>query len=84
MAIHALELYFNAYLRAAGHAAKDVRAQGHDLARRVELAQAAGLTLRRRTADHLVAMTRNRDYLAARYDLTGPPPPSPPTAWPRR
>lgn len=73
MAIHAVELYFNAFLRRAGHAPKDLRAQGHDLAGRADLAQAAGLILRRRTAAHLAAMTENRDYLAARYDPARPP-----------
>ena len=73
MAIQAVELYFNAVLRHAGHAPKDLRALGHDLAGRAALAQAAGLTLRRRTAAHLAAMTENRDYLAARYDPARPP-----------
>lgn len=73
VAIHAVELYLNAYLRAAGHMPKDVRTQGHNLARRADLAHAAGLVLRRRTAAHLAAMTENRDYLAARYAPARPP-----------
>ncbi|HWT13491.1 MAG TPA: hypothetical protein VN231_12105 [Allosphingosinicella sp.] len=67
VAIHAIELYLNALLLHRGHAPSQVRGLQHDLAQRAELAVAAGLKLRSRTAAHLTAIARNREYLVIRY-----------------
>jgi hypothetical protein len=67
-AIHAIELYLNSLLLHAGHAPSHVRGLQHDLAARAELAVAAGLVLRKRTASHLKTMAISREYLATRYD----------------
>ena len=66
-AIHAIELYFNALLLHRGLTAAKVRALKHSLDERLHLAQEHGLHLRVRTADHLQAMTGNREYLVTRY-----------------
>ncbi len=66
-AIHAIELFLNAYLLHMGHEASRVRGMKHDLAIRTELAITSGLQLRRRTATHLAAMAGNREYLVTRY-----------------
>ncbi|MEM1149697.1 MAG: hypothetical protein AAGI03_03955 [Pseudomonadota bacterium] len=62
--IHAIELYLNAYLRSAGEPPEQVRARLHNLAdeRFVE-----ELKLRKKTAEHLQAMTERREYLISRY-----------------
>ena len=49
LALHAIELYLNAYLLDRGYAAADVRRLQHDLAVRTERAVRAGLVLRVRT-----------------------------------
>ncbi|MCP9223783.1 hypothetical protein MKP08_13625 [Erythrobacter sp. LQ02-29] len=67
-AIHAIELYLNAFLTAAGRPAVEIRGMQHDLSVRTELALAAKLNLRKRTVSHLKALTRRREYLLARYD----------------
>ena len=67
LAIHAIELYLNALLLHRGHTPSQVRGLQHDLAQRSELAVAAGLKLRSRTAAHLAAIARNREYLVIRY-----------------
>jgi hypothetical protein len=66
-AIHAIELYLNALLLYQGHEASRVRGMQHNLGARTKLAVACGLQLRTRTADHLFAMTSNREYLVTRY-----------------
>jgi hypothetical protein len=66
-AIHAIELYLNAFLLRHGHTPSRIRGLQHDLRARVELAFAGGLTLRSKTADHLRKMSAEREYLAARY-----------------
>lgn len=65
--IHAIELYLNALLLHRGHPPSQVRGLQHDLAQRAELAVAGGLKLRSRTAAHLAAIARNREYLVIRY-----------------
>lgn len=40
---------------------------GHDLAARLECAEGKGFVLRQRTAAHISAMARDREYLVARY-----------------
>jgi hypothetical protein len=66
-AIHAIELYLNAFLLRAGEPAKLIRSYQHDLGPRAESARAKGLLLRRKTMDHLVSMSRTREYLNVRY-----------------
>ena len=67
-AVHAIELYLNAFLLKLGHPPERIRDSRHDLAARAALANAGGLGLRRRTAIHLAAMTQGREYLVLRYD----------------
>ncbi len=67
-AIHAIELYLNAFLLKAGHPAKVVRGHHHDLAARTNLVLEAGLQLRSRTAAHLLLLSETREYLVSRYD----------------
>lgn len=66
-AIHAIELYLNALLLHQGHSPSRVRGMQHDLVARTELAIASGLTLRKRTAAHLLDMANKREYLVTRY-----------------
>ncbi|MEZ6012129.1 MAG: hypothetical protein R3C08_09705 [Hyphomonas sp.] len=67
VAIHAIELYLNAFLIKAGYTPADIRGLQHDFDRRTAYALDAGLTLRRRTAAHLNSLHANREYLGARY-----------------
>jgi HEPN domain-containing protein len=66
-AIHAVELYLNALLIHAGHEPASIRNLQHDFAARTDLALQCGLTLRRRTADHLRSLTGSREYVVSRY-----------------
>ena len=66
-AIHAIELYLTAMLLSRGHQASEIRAFGHDLSKRAAIAQTLGLNLRKRTLDHLGALSANREYLVSRY-----------------
>lgn len=66
-AVHAIELYLNALLLQRGHAPNQIRGLQHDLWARAELATAAGLLLRKRTAAHLRSLSRSREYLVTRY-----------------
>ncbi|MDG2534572.1 hypothetical protein P6144_13000 [Sphingomonas sp. HITSZ_GF] len=68
VAIHAIELYLNAYLLAAGHSSTKVRGLQHDLSSRTTLAVEARLCLRKRTFLHLQALSNTREYLITRYD----------------
>lgn len=72
-AIHAIELYLNAFLLHCGLDQGRVRGLQHDLAARTDLSLEHGLQLRKRTAAHLRAMTEGREYLVSRY---GPEPSS--------
>lgn len=67
IAIHAVELYLNAFLMGRGHAPTLIRGWQHDLKKRTELAIAGGLQLRKRTADHLCRLSAGREYVATRY-----------------
>jgi hypothetical protein len=67
VAIQAIELYLNALLSLHGHSAVEIRAAGHDLARRANFPAIAALDLRRRTLAHLVLLRDKREYLTARY-----------------
>lgn len=66
-AIHAIELYLNAFLLKQGHEPRVVRGMQHHLSDRTRLAIESGLRLRKRTEAHLHAMTGNREYLVTRY-----------------
>lgn len=66
-AIHAIELYLNAFLLSSGDPPEKVRAHFHNLADRANTAVARGLILRKRTLAHLVRMTEEREYLISRY-----------------
>jgi hypothetical protein len=66
VALHAIELYLNAYLIAAGHSQQYVRGLQHDTASRAQ--HAAELRLRKRTAEHLQRLSEDREYLVVRYD----------------
>ena len=66
-AIHAIELYLNAFLLAAGDPPERVRAHFHNLAERASSAVGRGLILRKLTLAHLVRMTEEREYLISRY-----------------
>lgn len=68
MAIHAVELYLNAMLLAAGCDPVELRRMHHDLASRTRLAVAAKLVLRQRTLTHLLTLSETREYLTTRYD----------------
>ena len=67
-AVHAIELYLNAFLLKLGHPPERIRDSRHDLAARAALANAGAARGRRRTAIHLAAMTQGREYLVLRYD----------------
>ncbi|MXO74800.1 hypothetical protein GRI40_06145 [Altererythrobacter aerius] len=68
VAIHAVELYLNALLLAAGQPAGRVRGLHHDLGSRTALALGEGLQLRKRTVLHLETLSKTREYLLTRYD----------------
>ena len=68
LAIHAIELYLNALLLHLDFKPNLIRGKGHNLAWRTELAVRNGLNLRRRTTEHLIAMSGDREYLSMRYD----------------
>jgi len=71
-ALHALELYLDAFLRALGESPCRLKAHAHNLGMRAALAIARGLPLRRKTALHLVALTSGRGHLATRYGPVRP------------
>lgn len=71
VAIHAVELYLNAFLLHSGHGAAQIRGLQHDLAARADLAVVLGLALRKRTREHLHAMSRSREFLVTRYVPSG-------------
>ncbi|HWT59879.1 MAG TPA: hypothetical protein VN284_18730 [Rhizobium sp.] len=63
-AIHAIELYLNAFLRHEGVAPEEIRARMHSLAEPMFVVK---LKLRKKTARHLEEMTAKREYLISRY-----------------
>ena len=67
VAIHAVELYLNAFLLRSGQ----VRGLQHNLAARADLAVQLGLVLRKRTREHLHAMSQSREFLVTRYVPSG-------------
>lgn len=66
-AIHSIELCFNALLLHKGMEPAEIRAMQHCMSQRVKLAPENGLHLRKRTAEHLINITGNREYLVTRY-----------------
>ena len=66
-ALHAIELYLDAYLRSLGESPCRLRAHGHDLRMRAALAMDQGLALRAKTRLHLIQLTIDREYLVLRY-----------------
>jgi hypothetical protein len=66
-ALHAIELYLDAFLRAAGEAPGRLRAHQHNFGMRAALAMERGLAIRRKTALHLVQLSRQREDLVVRY-----------------
>jgi HEPN domain-containing protein len=70
VALHAIELYLNAVILAAGHPSAKLRGLHHDLASRAKFAPIAKLGLRTRTLKHLQTLSETREYLITRYDPT--------------
>ena len=66
-AIHAIELYLNAFLLQRGHPASEIRGLQHNLAERLKLAATYGLHLKVKTAQHINDLAENREYLVTRY-----------------
>lgn len=63
-AIHAIELYVNAFLRFEGAAASAVRGRLHEL---YDPDLVSTLKIRVKTARHLKALVERREYLVCRY-----------------
>lgn len=66
-AIHAIELYLSAVLLKAGREPDSLLLLGHRLKERAELAKEVGLTLRKRSFNHLETLEASREYQVARY-----------------
>lgn len=63
-ALHAIELYMNAFLRHEGRPPEEIRGRMHNLA---DSQIAAALKLKPRTARHLEELSARREYLLVRY-----------------
>ena len=70
-AIHAIELYFNAFLLFRGLSHVELRQSHHDLKQRQLLAHSNGLMLKATTVSRLEELMLNREYLSARYSIMG-------------
>lgn len=66
-AIHAVEMYLNAFLIFHGSDHKQVRGFQHDLAQRAVMATEKGLCLRVKTQAHLLKIHDQREYIVVRY-----------------
>ncbi|TPJ34264.1 hypothetical protein [Mesorhizobium sp. B2-6-5] len=66
VALHAIELYLNAFLLMKGVDHKALRALQHNLADRAQRAQETSLVLRQGTLSHLMDRS-SREYLITRY-----------------
>ncbi len=66
-AIHAVEMYLNAFLIFHGSDHRQVRGFRHDLAQRAVMATEKGLRLRVKTQAHLLKIHDQREYLVVRY-----------------
>jgi hypothetical protein len=62
--IHAIELYLNAFLKHEGIPHKDIRGLMHKLADSPLIVK---LKLKKKTSEHLNAITEKREYLISRY-----------------
>ncbi len=67
LAIHAIELYLNAYLVSKGSDQNTLKSIPHNFGRRAKLALGSKLVLKKKTIDHLTSMTAKREYVIARY-----------------
>ncbi|MFC3098819.1 hypothetical protein [Alteraurantiacibacter palmitatis] len=72
VAIHAIELYLNAYLLNCGCSGPEIRGYQHNLGKRLKQAEIKDLKLRKKTLDHLHELTKCREYLTSRYDPSDP------------
>lgn len=66
-AIHAIELYLNAFLRFHDLNSTEIRGLQHNLAKRTNMAVEKGLCLKSKTAVHLSRLNDQREYLLVRY-----------------
>lgn len=66
-AIHAVEMYLNAFLIFHGMPPAGVRGLQHNLAERAAAATRNGLSLRSKTQAHLLRIHDQREYLVVRY-----------------
>ncbi len=64
----ALEGYMRAFLRLRGKQPKEIRAYGHDFGKMLEDCQAAGLSVRPKTAAFVKETFLDSDYVRVRYD----------------
>ena len=71
LAIHAIELYLNAWLSAEGHPNRRIRGLQHDLMKQIELVEEGKLRLRKLTLQHLRQISLSREYLVSRYQPSG-------------
>jgi hypothetical protein len=74
VAIQAIELYLNALMLSRGQPSKKVRGLHHDMEARASFADKSGLNLRKGTIQHLIQMSKSREYVMSRYgaELTHP------------
>jgi hypothetical protein len=68
LAIHAVELYLNAFLVDAGEPHDRVRGLQHNFTKRLEFVRSHRLILTNKTQRHLESLTNTREYLTSRYD----------------
>lgn len=68
LAIHAVELYLNAFLISVGEPHDQVRGLQHNFAKRLDFVSSHRLILTKKTQRHLETLTNTREYLASRYD----------------
>ncbi|MQB45859.1 hypothetical protein DXT94_28460 [Rhizobium sp. ICMP 5592] len=67
LALHAMELYLNAFLIAKGVDPTTIRGFRRDLGERARLASDAGLVLRKRTVVHLATLSASNEYDVVSY-----------------
>ncbi|MGM4986484.1 hypothetical protein [Rhizobium sp. 11_C7_N12_5] len=67
LALHAMELYLNAFLLAKGVDHATIRGFRHDLGERVRIASEAGLVLRKRTMAHLATLSASNECHVISY-----------------
>ncbi|NTI78395.1 hypothetical protein G6L79_30820 [Agrobacterium rhizogenes] len=67
LALHAMELYLDAFLLANGVNPTTIGGFRHDLGERARIASEAGLVLRKRTVAHLATLSARNEYHIIRY-----------------